>query len=172
MKSVVTVEVKSIAGFELFPENQWEVPSMHNFGESVESDYEAMEEEWEEEEWEEVEENYKKAPWRSHQRDGDLCGLSLDEDCLGVGYLMLEAEIEPMPGDKLGGFPAWVITREFELCSLCHSEMIVFMQFDVSCINRLYDNASVRNGFIQMCPNHPNQVAFSSSVFEYSSYNL
>jgi hypothetical protein len=86
-----------------------------------------------------------------------------DED---VGVELTDAEWDafyaldyPRPGDKWGGWPAWIQAAEYPACPECGREMALLFQVDSQC-NRPFMFGDLGTGHITQCPDHPERLAF------------
>ena len=88
--------------------------------------------------------------------------------CKELGLELLDADIDlgvaeaislAEPGDKLGGWPAWVQGVEYPPCSQCQRPMRLVLQVD-SEDNVPHMFGDVGCGHITQCPDHPNVLAF------------
>ena len=81
--------------------------------------------------------------------------VDLHDVDIEVAELISDAE----PGDKLGGWPAWVQGAEYPQCRVCGRVMELLFQID-SEDNVPYMFGDVGCGHITQCPDHPAELAF------------
>ncbi len=93
------------------------------------------------------------------QYDVHFKGLSMDdvdEDDLELA----EAISMAAHGDKLGGWPHWVQSRDYPSCPKCDQEMQLFFQLDSVCnLDFMFGDAGCAH--ITQCPVHRDEFAFA-----------
>jgi Domain of unknown function (DUF1963) len=67
--------------------------------------------------------------------------------------------LRPRPGDKLGGWPAWVQGPEYPACPQCQTRMVYLLQLESNGLCR-HQFGDLGAGHLCQCPNHPEVVAF------------
>lgn len=65
----------------------------------------------------------------------------------------------PRPGDKLGGWPAWVQGPEYPTCPQCKTRMVYLLQLESNGLCR-HQFGDLGAGHISQCRQHPEVVAF------------
>jgi len=87
-------------------------------------------------------------------------GLSLEEDEEEMLYEECGNELDlSLPGDKLGGWPAWVQGVEYPSCPVCSQRMRLVFQLDSECnLPCMFGDAGC--GHITQCKDHKDQLAF------------
>jgi uncharacterized protein YwqG len=85
----------------------------------------------------------------------DELGIALADLDIDVAETIANAE----PGDKLGGWPAWVQGVEYPDCPQCGRRMALVLQLD-SEDNIPHMFGDVGCGHITQCPDHPQVLAF------------
>jgi hypothetical protein len=63
-------------------------------------------------------------------------------------------------GDKLGGWPLWVQSVDYPLCSACGAEMRYVLQLDWY-DNLPFDFGDCGTGHLTYCPSHPENLTFA-----------
>lgn len=67
--------------------------------------------------------------------------------------------LRPRPGDKIGGWPAWVQGPEYPKCPQCKTRMVYLLQLESNGLCR-HQFGDLGAGHLSQCPNHPEVVAF------------
>ncbi len=76
------------------------------------------------------------------------------------GKELAEAIGMAAPGDKLGGWPAWVQNVEYPSCPRCSATMRHLFQIDSNCgVDHMFGDAGC--GHVSQCPAHPDVLAFT-----------
>jgi hypothetical protein len=95
---------------------------------------------------------------KSLPKDVRAGGFSYDDGRDGdeVGKMELDAQL----GDKLGGWPRWIQSRDVPRCPTCRSEMRLLFQLDEN------NNLEIEWGdagcsYLFQCPEHPEQLDFA-----------
>jgi hypothetical protein len=77
--------------------------------------------------------------------------------------LVLQSELYPQIGDKLGGWVSWAQTVDYPSCPICHQAMnqLIF-QFEESTdsTNFPYPHDGLGVGYLVQCPEHREQLTF------------
>jgi hypothetical protein len=71
----------------------------------------------------------------------------------------IDDALRPRPGDKLGGWPAWVQGPEYPKCPRCHARMLYLLQLESNGLCR-HQFGDLGAGHLSQCPEHPEVVAF------------
>ena len=71
----------------------------------------------------------------------------------------IDDALRPRPGDKLGGWPAWVQGPEYPRCPRCKARMQYLLQLESNGLCR-HQFGDLGAGHITQCPEHPEVVAF------------
>jgi hypothetical protein len=100
----------------------------------------------------------------SYQYDFDASRVHIT--CAEVGLDLPDADLDAaetiataLPGDKLGGWPAWVQGVEYPSCPACSAPMELVLQLD-SEDNVPHMFGDVGCGHVTQCPAHPHVLAF------------
>jgi hypothetical protein len=71
----------------------------------------------------------------------------------------IDDALRPRPGDKLGGWPAWVQGPEYPRCPRCKARMLYLLQLESNGLCR-HQFGDLGAGHVSQCPEHPEVVAF------------
>jgi len=71
----------------------------------------------------------------------------------------IDDALRPRPGDKLGGWPAWVQGPEYPRCPRCQARMLYLLQLESNGLSR-HQFGDLGAGHLTQCSEHPDVVAF------------
>jgi len=76
--------------------------------------------------------------------------------------LLLENELHPQVGDKLGGWVGWAQTVDYPSCPICHQAMnqLIFQLESAYSTNFPYPHDGLGVGYLVQCSEHREQVTF------------
>jgi hypothetical protein len=76
--------------------------------------------------------------------------------------LLLESELHPKVGDKLGGWVGWAQTVDYPSCPICNQAMnqLIFQLEGSNDPNFPYPHDGLGVGYLVQCPEHREQVTF------------